>query len=225
MNGNIDPADAPRNASPEQVVRAVFDLVAAGRYDEVAAYVDAEDLTVLHRDAERAAQAPPPVPMTAEEHMELEPGLPRLVAEYYASRDQARGWHLDSVLSQTYARVESAADLEGLDTAQLLGRWLEARDPVAMIPQIAAKRRASSPDGLEALRERRTVIGSVLEDDNTAHVLYRTGFASPPPEVPPELRVATLRRTSAGWRMRFSNYGFLSGASWGVSFNPDVPEA
>lgn len=218
MNSNST-VDGMESLSPEDVVRAVFGLVEAGRFDEVAAYVDADDLKGLHRDAEAAANAPPPRPWTADEYMAGEPGLPREIAEYYAERDAKSARREVPVLSTTFSRVHTAADLQALDTAQLLGRWLEARDPQLIIPRVAGRRVVPIPDALHALQGRRAVIGAALEDEDTAHVVYRSSFTPPPPDE--TLHVASLRRTSAGWRMRFHAYDFLGAASWSVSLGPD----
>ncbi|MBB4636496.1 hypothetical protein [Longimicrobium terrae] len=215
INSSVDAMESP---SPEDVVRTVFALLEAGRFDEVAAYVDADDLKGLHRDAEAAANAPPPQPWTTEEYMAGEPGLPREIAEYYAERDRNSSRHEVSVLSTTFARVHTAADLQALDTAQLLGRWLEARNPRLMIPRVEERPGDPVPETLNALQGRRAVIGAALEDEDTAHVVYRTAFATLPPDE--TLHAASLRRTSEGWRMRFHPYDFLGAASWSVSFSP-----
>lgn len=205
--------------SPEDVVRTVFDLVAAERYDEVAAYVDADDLKRLRPDAEAATSIPPSIPMTADDYMEHDPELPRAVAEYYARR--AGQTRAASALSRTFAGVNSAADAQALSTAQLLGRWIQAADPRWMIRQMMDENARSSPEGEDIPAVQRVVAGSTLEDDDSAHVVFRSGFGS---GLLPTLEVASLRRTAGGWRMRFGKHNFLGTLAFGFSLGPDPGE-
>ncbi|MBB4636497.1 hypothetical protein [Longimicrobium terrae] len=205
--------------SPQDVVRTVFDLVAAERYDEVAAYVDAEDLERLRPDAEAATRVPELIPKTADDWMRHDPELPRAVAEYYVRR--AGPARAASALSRTFAGVDSAEELQALSTAQLLGRWLQAADPRWMLRQMLDEDARSSPEAADIPAVRRVVAGATLEEDDTAHVVFRSGFGS---DLLPMLEVASLRRTAGGWRMRFGKHNFLGTMAFGISFGPGPGE-
>jgi len=68
---------------------------------------------------------------------------------------------------------------------------------------------------------RRVVVGAVMEDHRTAHVVDRSGFET---GMLDRLEVASLRRTDDGWRMRFNHFDFLGTASWGLSLGSEPEE-
>lgn len=203
--------------SPEDVVRTVFSLVAAERYDEVAAYVDADDLKRLRPDAEAAVSAPEIHRMTADDYMAHDPELPRPVAEY---RARGAGARAASVLSRSFAGIDTAADVEALNTAQLLGRWIQAGDPRWMMRQMLPDE-AVPPQEADLPAINRVVVGAVREDEDTAHVIFRSGWGA---NLLDTLEVASLRRTGAGWRMRFGRHSFLGNLAFGISFGPGPDE-
>lgn len=98
-------------------------------------------------------------------------------------------------------------ELEGLSDADLFERWLrafslEARMRIGFLPD-----HVPPPP-----RIRRTVLGGVREGDSLAHVLYREAAAGPGAQ-PGSVRIATLRRTGAGWRLGM-DYDLLGYTAW-----------
>lgn len=88
--------------------------------------------------------------------------------------------------------AENAEELEALDDEQLFARWMaatsvEGRRRVALnVHEVP-----STPP------VRRVIVGEVHENDDIAHVVYRE-IVSPGHDA---VRVVTLSRTEAGWRV------------------------
>jgi hypothetical protein len=103
--------------------------------------------------------------------------------------------------------VAAVEDLEQLDVGDLFLRWLRASAPDAKF-RIAGGGDAA-PDGPALHRQ---VIGEVYEGPEVAHVVYRDTWTGPDLSRG-TLRVATVQRTPAGWRMRV-DHELLGHANW-----------
>jgi hypothetical protein len=209
--------------SPADVVRRVFSAVAERRYGDVASFVDPGDLDTFWRQAVSSAREIDTMPnRTAADYMRDEPGLPRVVAEYFAAQEAER-WSHGSHLVWEYAGVTSASDVENMSPSELLARWIEARDPNYQLQRLLLAE-GHTTHGEHIVRDpasfiERTVIGFVLESSDLAHVVYRIGWGG---EAYEALKVASLRRHETGWLMRY-DHDFLGQATFGVSLG-DVGE-
>jgi hypothetical protein len=111
------------------------------------------------------------------------------------------------VLTEWGAR--SAAELEALPDEELFARWLQAFS-------LTARWRAAGKPG-EPPTVRRVVLGSVREGDDVAHVVYRELVGSGT-----ALRIATLRFTADGWKLKVDHDLFGTGS---LHFDPAPPAA
>ncbi len=214
--------------SPEAVVRAVFAAVEAKQYEAVAPYIDPESLAEFHEYALAAALSQEKVrPLTVEDLKRHDPEMPDAVAEYQVQQFARRAADAGSWLLRDYAGVETLEQLQALSPEQLLGRWLEAQAPEYQLRQAMRKSRRPVPEAdlLSGMpRIRRQVLGAVREGESVAHVVYRFTWQIGSEEEPEgEVKVTTLRRTPASWRMIWS-HDFLGMSNWALSYSEVEPE-
>jgi hypothetical protein len=103
--------------------------------------------------------------------------------------------------------VTAAEELGRCGIEDLFARWLRASAPDAKFRVAHGDGAASDGPALH-----RQVIGTVYEGEELAHVVYRDKWTGQD-RSPGTLRIATVRRTPAGWRMRI-DHGLLSHANW-----------
>jgi hypothetical protein len=131
---------------------------------------------------------------------------PPAVAAWLARRDSVARALFQPILVRGFARVTYPAQLDSLTAPEMLARWLEAHDQRLQMQSLRARMAPAaaariSDDSLPQLV--RTVLGSVQEDDTTAHVLVRsrqTGFGGGMAGFG-DVSVVTMRRATAGWRL------------------------
>jgi hypothetical protein len=88
--------------------------------------------------------------------------------------------------------ARSTSELEVLPDEDLFGRWMHAFALEVGSGVVAGQAESTSPPAVQ-----RVVLGSVREGDNLAHVVYREKVGRGT-----ALRIATLRLTGDGWRLR-----------------------
>jgi hypothetical protein len=122
-----------------------------------------------------------------------------------AAHDARDAEQMGSPMEQEFG-VQSYTDLVLLSPEEMLARWLEAQDPGRNVPRVLAGRADSAAlrNGamLPTIQPWRRVIGSVLENDTTVQVLYRSFTVAGGSFMGPDgISVLTMRRTPAGWRI------------------------
>lgn len=201
------PADEATRAA-----RALFLAVAEARWADAAELMHAGTLEEFReRHLENARQAPQwQRAETAEELMRNDPGMPRVVAEYQASRSaEMRRRFPPPRLSDGFARVETLAELEALSAKEMFARFLEAADwRYRAARQIERGGGTITPEGRAALpRNRHEVLGAVPDGEDAAYVVYRVIHIG---DGPREAQTLRMERTPEGWRARniyFAGHG------------------
>jgi hypothetical protein len=194
--------------SPEDVVRAAIAALEAERWADLLPLVDPSALAPLAESfvpalREMAARRP----RTAEEIRESEPWLPLPVAEYQA--EQERTW-VEKGRPQLLRDwgVRDLSELEPLSPDELFVRYVAANSPGARFRQALAVSdvtidEAEMEEAVHPPSLRRTVIGSVVEaEEGFAHVLFREHYDGEGSGITPNVRMTTLVRTPAGWRLQ-----------------------
>jgi hypothetical protein len=123
---------------------------------------------------------------------------------------------------QMVLHVSSPAALDSLDAAVILLRWLT----------FTTLQRTKSYPGYTPPRQRRTVLGEVMESDTVTYVLFRTdvsagGDSGAPIKARSTTDVITVFLTTAGWRLGLN--GGLVYNTWGGGYGvgwreEDIPE-
>jgi hypothetical protein len=133
------------------------------------------------------------------------PDTPPEVAAWLARRDSQARAHFSNGIVRDFAGLMRRAQLDSLAADDLLARWLEAHDErtqlraaTAQVPPAMVRMFVGDTTNFV----RRRVVGSVGENDSTAHVVIRTGSnIRVMPGDPGRVALLTLRRTPAGWRV------------------------
>jgi hypothetical protein len=208
------PQPHPPSAADEaaRAARALFLAVAEARWADAAALVHPGTLEETRaRHLEHARRAPElQRPETAEELMRSDPGMPRVVAEYQASRSaEMRRRFPPPRLSDGFARVETLAELEALSAREMFARFLEATDwRNRAARQIERGGGTITPEGRAHLpRTRHEVLGAVPDGEDAAYVVYRIIHVG---DGPREVQTLRMERTPEGWRARniyFAGHG------------------
>lgn len=208
----------------ERAVRAFFDDIAAERWLAAAERFDPDALerfraSQLQRLSAREA--------AADHEPRYADDMPEAVRAWF---EEQRARH--PVAPLEFAGVTSLDDVRALSAAEVMARHLEAQAPRTLLRQAAEQAgEAQSPPLLtERLQERRTVVGSVAEDDSTVQVLYRVTMgplADGEHPVSEALGVVTVRRAAAGWWLAPSDASaavdrFFTDLAF--SFNFELPE-
>lgn len=191
----------------EAVVRAAFAALDAMRWSEAAALVHPETLERIRawelqsaRDQQRLRDEPLAYYRGAE--------MPPEVVAWHAEqrrRHERRSSGSVSWLSWQFAGIGTLEQLEALSAEELFARHLEASDPRAQLARhVRGTGQEVPPEVAEAvagLLPQRAVIGSVVENDATVHVVYRTRSGAGPDVQADEVATVTVRRTPQGWRL------------------------
>jgi hypothetical protein len=119
---------------------------------------------------------------------------------------------------QVFFRVKDRTEFHQLPPEEVLRRWFEQerKGRARVFMQWPASRVAQ-----------RQILGEVPDTGNRVHVVFRE--TEPPPPMPgltlhvdPRIRVITVRRTSAGWRVGLNGgLVFDEGGSWGIGYNDE----
>jgi hypothetical protein len=198
-----------------QAARALFLAVAEARWADAAELMHTGTLEEFReRHLENARRAPDwQRAESVEELMRREPGMPRAVAEYQASRSaEMRRKFPPPSLAEGFARVETLAELEALSAKEMFARFLEASDwRYRAARQIERGGGTITREGHAALpRTRHEVIGAVPDGQDVAYVVYRIIHIG---DGPREVQTLRMERTPEGWRARniyFAGYGNVS---------------
>jgi hypothetical protein len=190
-------------AGAEAVVRTAFAEIEAMRWGAVAALVHpvalekfrawqverARDLERYDNEVSRAPEMPPEV-----------------VAWFEAQRKKQEAYweEYGPRLSHSFAGVETLEQLESLSAKELFARHLQAHDPREQALRQARLMGEELPiTGLESelIVDERVVVGSVVEDDSTTQVIYRTRSKLDREGDEGRAAVVTVRRAPEGWRI------------------------
>jgi hypothetical protein len=220
-------AQSPAVPHPaERVAGEAFAALDAMRFDRAAELVHPRFLAVFHatqlqqaRHMERL-QARGPEPRR-------EPGMPPEVAAWLEEQQRLHLTHQGGWLEMSFAGVGTLQELESLGAREMLARWLRAHDPRYQIARQAELRGTELPEDAcpeRILSVRRTIVGSVVEDDSTAQVVYRRAVTDLQRE---EVAVLTLRRAPEGWRLWDfgSDHGILGSFSFGFALSEEEERA
>jgi hypothetical protein len=215
------PAAAAQEA--ERAVRAFFDDIAAERWLAAAERFDGD---ALERFRAAQLQMLSARETTADHVPRYADDMPEAVRDWFeAQRAASPVAHLE------FAGMAALDDIHALTAAELMARRLEAQDPRTHLRQAAeeAGRAGPMPPPLDRLRERRSVVGSVVEDDSTVQVLYRVvmdPFDEGEGRVFESLGVVTVRRAASGWRLAPSDASAAADrffTDFAFSFNFELP--
>jgi hypothetical protein len=163
---------------PLAVFRAAVEVLNTEDWAAAAALVDPASLRGLVRQLrERLAPVVPSRTITAEEYMESDPGLPRVVAEHYAAEALR---HADPTLrlQLELPGVTSVDELRALSPEEVLRHWLDGRSARRQIERLAADgrispRAATMHESAGFSMYNYVAIGFLTDGDRLAHVLYR----------------------------------------------------
>lgn len=195
-----------------QAARTLFHALSEERWDDAAGLVHPETLQEFRRSHLENARhmLEREWVESAEDLMRREPGMPRVVAEYQASRSaEIRRKYPPPTLAEGFARVESLAQLETLSAREMFARFLEAADwryrAARQIERaggtITREQRAALP------RNRHQVLGAVPDGEGVAYVVYRIIHMDDDADSPREVQTLRMERTPEGWRARNIYFG------------------
>jgi hypothetical protein len=119
---------------------------------------------------------------------------------------------------QVVFRVKDRAEFQQLPPEEVLRRWFE---------QLRKGRAQVVMQWPAAKLTRREILGEVADTGHRVHVVFREN--EPPPPMPgfslgvdPRIRVITVRRTAAGWRVGLNGgLVFEEGGSWAIGYNDE----
>jgi hypothetical protein len=217
-------------ASPEEVARQFFKAEDEDRWLDAARLLDLKRFEILRRMTLKGARTiRAPWRLTPEQMMEMDPEMPRAVAEYQASRANKVRSDFNPLEFQ-FARVPSADSLEALSVEEAAARWLEAQGPKWQEERDrkeAAKRPLvkcpANPDSLTlALAQykppKAVVLGAATVGDSVGYVIVGSSFGSQPRrqefEVGMSPGVMTLVRVNGAWRI-VPTGGMLNSTGYG----------
>jgi hypothetical protein len=116
-----------------------------------------------------------PHPMTLDDYRGGDPEMPREVAEYFLSRAQ-QPTSIEARLKAQFPDVESIEVLEAMSPGRFYLTYVEAHGVRRQVERLVADGRLPAA-ALDSIRKRELVaIGSVLDGDRIALVLYRDRF-------------------------------------------------
>ena len=206
-----------KTAAPEEVVRQFFKAEDDGRWLDAARVLDLKRFEAIRQMTLRGLRTlRPPAAITPEKMMQMDPDMPRVVAEYQA-KQTSRGFQEFDLLASEFARVPSADSLERLPVDEAAARWLEAKDP--RWQEERDRRRGSNRGRMEcppevdslkakALNQVRptAVILGATSGDSTRYVVVGSAFAPRPPRHQESVidlspNVVTLVRVTGGWKI------------------------
>jgi hypothetical protein len=209
-----------RRWPPALVADSFFRATGAERWNDAVHFLDLEAIAQLRNEQVRFARRPARItPLTVERLLELDPDMPRAVAEYQVKKSNEASTDI-SLLAYEFARIPSIDTLAALPVAEVAARWLEAQGLRWQLQRSLASRRGHGCELSDSLltaalfsRPTATPIFGTVVEDSTAWVLYGypldTSDASPrrarrtrrvaARSVPPQ--VMTLRLVEGAWRI------------------------
>ncbi|HSL71937.1 MAG TPA: hypothetical protein VK864_16935 [Longimicrobiales bacterium] len=206
--------DAQRAA--EQVVRQALAAHDSMQWSQLVRLIHPRALADMHQSNLASITA---MARAQPQARRRDPNLPECVAEWFERQASAAAENPFGLRMLGVSTVEEATRLSA---EEFMARWLEGHDQRAMARRVAALRRAELPDSVRrqyervppiaALRDLRTVIGSVVENDSTAVVLHRPVVPVGAPAG--EASVMTVRLSPAGWRLWPSGWELFPTGGW-----------
>jgi hypothetical protein len=119
-------------------------------------------------------------------------------------------------LLQGVFKVRDRSEFERLTPEQVLTRWF-----------LITTKRPEPPAGFPDQQRRRDIIGEVADRDGIVHVVFRESWTPDSlPGIPgrrePQIRVISVKETSAGWRVML-NGGLVydEGSGWSIGWGDD----
>lgn len=198
---------APADSTPTAVVQRVFDALDAKRWGEVVALVDPSELERFAAEQVEAVRRSETAPSVVE-MLRGRSSLAPEVLDRHALAEEASRRDRRARLAQLYGGRSTSQEVAQLTPEALFLLWLAGSDPAERIRQAAAQVEQEHPGFTEAVLQgtpyfRREIVRTEYPRADLARVTYREWFAARNADDTPdaELRVATLRRTVAGWRM------------------------
>jgi hypothetical protein len=197
------------------VAARLFDALNRRDWQAAAELVDEADTEEWYRGC--LAQYESPRQRAVDDVLRLVPGIS---AELEPSQleQMRRMRELYTGIANEFAGISTREELAALTPRQALARFLQACDPTwrfdAYFRRLYDNALAPMPPCPDPPSRRREVIGLLRDDDDHSHIVYRAYWSEGPAADPAdELKVAALRRTPAGWRLRrqgeiFAQAGF-----------------
>jgi len=178
------------------IARAAFEALEARDWVRLRSYVDPAALAAIKDQAIAVADTlDAHQPSPSEEIQAAQPGMPRVVAEWFAEQERRAGESQDPAGLDALG-VSSIEELRSLAPEEVFVRWMTATQMTERL------RRATGHAHVAASRY--IVLGVVMEGDVIAHALYRVkGYRQ-------GVQVESLGKAADGWRL--SEHGVLSQA-------------
>jgi hypothetical protein len=171
-------ARGAREAAVRAVADSFYDAIRRQRYDEAASFLTLEPFEQYFREAARDARAAIPHFPTAEELMQSDSTMPRIVAEWQAARArQFASTEPFPSISGEFAGIRTPAELNALSLSQALARWLQAMNPRETVREAMRSSSCGDERTLAMLDSiwKEHVLGVTLVDDSTAYVILAAG--------------------------------------------------
>jgi hypothetical protein len=206
--------ESPQRAA-EQVLREVFDAHERMQWGRIVLLLHPGVIPLLHQSELRSVESME----QARAQPARNPDWPECVAEYFA-KDRAKHENNLPMGYKVYG-VASLDELRALSAEEFVARWLEVQDGRTQMmrsiemqsPAIRDSIRRAGGDSAflaQLPHQKRTVVGSIVENDSTIQVLYRTQFSDDPQGPPAGNAVAILRRAGRDWRLWPSEGGLFN---------------
>jgi hypothetical protein len=113
---------------PENVAKAFFNAVAAGRWSEAAGYVDLDSFERFRQQMLGSEQSQSIAKWTADSLIKREPDMPRAVAEYQVAQIRKHFNDSSEALRYEFANVGTNSELAALSPIEAAARMIEAQD-------------------------------------------------------------------------------------------------
>ncbi|HYW07344.1 MAG TPA: hypothetical protein VE913_10330 [Longimicrobium sp.] len=194
------------DASPAEVVSRVMSALDEHDWAGVVSLVDPDDITRFAAEQIEDARDAEAVPTFYDKVLGERSSLQRADAERFLEREADQRGERRERIARMYGGRGTAAELAELSPQEILRFWLAASELTREVRR-ACEEAGVPSEAIGALvasltpRSVRKILGSVAEGDDREHVVYRERFAAEASDEDGVIRLTTLRRTSAGWRM------------------------
>lgn len=202
----------------EAVARGLFLALQETRWDDATALVHPDVLRSVREETLEGARwhtEQADSDSTSTVHPK-DPDMPEAVAEWFEAQAREYEAQYESHLEQVYG-VRSVEALDTLSPHDLFAKVLAASDPVAMMRLFTPEEDwplLEDPSVAASFRPSRHVLGSIMEGDSVAYVVYsvRHGLRAPDDR---GLAVLPIARTEDGWRARLDPSDLLRAGPMG----------
>lgn len=175
----------------------------ARRWTEAARLLDLDQFETFRRDfAARAARGGDDAPrMTVEDLRRYDPSMPREVAEYQVRMMEEQRRRFADPTPWEFARVNSAAALAALSSAEAAARWIESRDPEWQVRMQFQQAGCPVPSDLGNIAApRRTLVGVLEPTGGVTYAVFREAQGNDAPTwAGGDLSVMELRLKAGRW--------------------------